>query len=186
MNEEEYYPEASYSLSPELGASPEKAFTNSNGNGSKTQAAFEAPTPSIEFELPAPEGGWPDEVDDEVNNDDEEAPGMADEELDDEINDDDEGAPEAADEEAEYVEIVEEEGEYEDQEEDDQHEILDVESTLDTNDTKLANRMGIEASSSSSLIFKSQSPATSHPTTQALLANTIQEPDLTLADPEGG
>ncbi|KAL8800103.1 MAG: hypothetical protein Q9182_005415 [Xanthomendoza sp. 2 TL-2023] len=170
VDEEDYYSEASHSLSPELGGSPRESFTYLDGNGSKTQAAFEEPTPSIEYEVPPPEGGWPDDGDD----------GSSDEE-----SSDDEEASDAVDEDTEYIEIDDEEGECEDQDEDDQHDVLDIESSRNTNDAEIVKKMGIDASSSS-LSCEPQAPAIYQPTTQALLSNKTQEPDFTLAEPEGG
>ncbi|KAL8812232.1 MAG: hypothetical protein Q9200_001173, partial [Gallowayella weberi] len=179
IDEEEYYSEAAHSPSPELGESPRESFTYPDRNGSKTQAAFEEPTPSIEHEVLPPKGGWPDDGDD-VSNDDEVS--------------DDEEASEAVDEETEYIEIVDEEGGYEDQDEDDQQNVLYIASSISTNDAEPVQKMGIEASSSSSSSSsyssssscEPQAPATCQPTTQALLANKTQEPDLTVAEPPGG
>lgn len=135
---------------------------------------------AAEYDLPAPEGGWPDE-----NNDQ---------------NDDDDSAQ---DEQAEYDRILEEEaggsveaeGEYGDEPEpDSQQEISLSESSFDTQE-KLAEKMGMRtrsscssssSSSSSTGTSRNHSPTRIQHTTQGILTAQTQEPDLSLAEPEGG
>ncbi|KAI4120043.1 MAG: hypothetical protein LQ338_007201 [Usnochroma carphineum] len=65
LDEEEYDSEKSPSISPELGRSPVKSFSNTQRNVSKTQAAFEEPVLPIDYDLALPEGGFGDEDDDQ-------------------------------------------------------------------------------------------------------------------------
>ncbi|KAL9578537.1 MAG: hypothetical protein Q9203_007060, partial [Teloschistes exilis] len=57
--------EVSRRLSPELGLSSSPPSMDRGRVVSETQAAFQEPTPSIEYELPPPEGGWDDEDEDQ-------------------------------------------------------------------------------------------------------------------------
>lgn len=161
-DEQDSYSEASHSLSPELGSSPKQTFTHSNNKVSKTQAAFQEPAPSIEYELPAPEGGWPDEDNVEVIDDEDDEQGVADEKAD-------------------YDKFLEEEGRLMREDEDEEgnrQEPFEIESSIDAEDEGRAK--------SSSLISQPSPPASFQPTIQALLANRTQAPDFSLAEPEGG
>ncbi|KAL8645121.1 MAG: hypothetical protein Q9226_007445 [Calogaya cf. arnoldii] len=154
--------------------------SNDNGNGNVGLAYEEA----AGFDLAAPEGGWPDENGDE--NEDE-----SDDESDEEENS-------GQDKQAEYDRVLEEEvggligteGDYGDEpESDSQPENLS--SEFDTQEKKLAERMGMRArssslSSSSTATSRNPSPTPVQHTTQGILTAQTQEPDLSLAEPEGG
>ncbi|KAL8736682.1 MAG: hypothetical protein Q9166_000048 [cf. Caloplaca sp. 2 TL-2023] len=153
--------ERTHSSSPELGSSPKKVSINPDPQLSKTQLAFQEPTPSVEYDLPAPEGGWPDEDGDE--------------------RDDEEDDPqEAFYGNAEFNRIMEEEGRLGDGERPISiSEASEVESSIDSADEELAREM-------ETTISPAPARATLQPTTQALLATETQEPDFSLAEPEGG
>ncbi|KAI4249448.1 MAG: hypothetical protein L6R42_008983, partial [Xanthoria sp. 1 TBL-2021] len=220
--EELFRSEASHSLSPELGSSPRRLSTNLDRNVSRTQAAFLDPTPSIEYELAPPENGWQDEDGDDDDDDDDDqsnnkedndialtyeeaaeydlpAPegGWPDENTDQNGDDDS-----SQDEQAEYDRILEEEAggsieaedEYGDEPEpDSQQENSSSESSFDTQEKKLAQKMGMRtrssspsSASSSTVTSRNHSPTRIQHTTQGILTAQTQEPDLSLAEPEGG
>ncbi|KAL8850765.1 MAG: hypothetical protein Q9221_004333 [Calogaya cf. arnoldii] len=145
--------------------------SNDKGNDSVALTYEEA----AGFDLAAPEGGWPDENDDK--SDDEENSGQ--------------------DEQAEYDRIPKEEaggltgaeGEYGDEPESDSQ--IEMLSSIGTQEKGLAERMGMRtrsSSPSSSSVVTSRTPSRTRVqhTTQGILTAQTQEPDLSLAEPEGG
>ncbi|KAL8889774.1 MAG: hypothetical protein Q9215_003016 [Flavoplaca cf. flavocitrina] len=144
---------------------------------SNEDETYESRHKTTGFELAAPEGGWPDE--------------------DEEQSDEDENS--AEDEQAEYDRILKEEGgsgvEVEDEDEsehDNRPNVYASESSFDTQERKLAQEMGMRAhssstpSSTSTVTSRNPSPTRLQPTTQGILTAQTQEPDFSLAEPEGG
>ncbi|CAL8578975.1 hypothetical protein XPA_004739 [Xanthoria parietina] len=176
-------------------AAPEDGWQDEEDDGEDDQSNAEEDDgialsykEAAEYDLPAPQCGWPDEDDDQDEDEDE------DEDDDDEVS--------AKDEQAGYDRILEEEvgglveadGEYGDEgEPESQQEISSSEFSFDTQERKLAREMGMEgrpssspSSSSSTVTSRNPSQTRIQYTTQGIITAQTQEPDLSLAEPEGG
>ncbi|KAL8786656.1 MAG: hypothetical protein Q9213_002685 [Squamulea squamosa] len=241
-DEEGSHLEPSRSPSLELGSSPKEASNQHDHSASKTQAAFLESAPSIVLDLPAPEGGWSDEDENEDESNDDESlahgvvhqtgtefdlpateGGWSDEDEDEDEDEDrigdvygkvernrfcekgggdedeDDAQLDDAHDDGEYHRILEEEGQDETDHEDDIGSSIEADqnfesgSSFDTQKKQLARQMGMRARSSSSTVKSHSSslalaiaPSRVQPTTQALLTAPTQQPDFSLAEPEGG
>ncbi|KAL8738289.1 MAG: hypothetical protein Q9181_000878, partial [Wetmoreana brouardii] len=157
LDEEDYQTDVARSPSPELGGSLSPPVTTRRII-SETQAIFQRPTPTTNFELPPPEGGWDDEEDDQGDGaqkitrrkraTDDRRPGNSDEE--------DEGE--------EDQELPEEHSAIGEDEEDEEN---------NANDAAIPDT-------------KPSSSRNDRHTIQAILNAETQLPDFSLAEPEGG
>ncbi|KAI4200022.1 MAG: hypothetical protein LQ346_002453, partial [Caloplaca aetnensis] len=165
MDEEDYDSDAPYPVSPELGRSPAKTFSDTQRNVSETQAAFDEAIPDIDFGLALPEGGFGDE--EEIEND---------------------GTPQAEfktveDEDSEDDEVFHSLEANEEHEQDGLHSIT---HPLPANSNPSpASDFGSNSIPPSSPPLPID-PSYTNSTTQALLNAETQQPDYLLPDPEGG
>ncbi|KAL9000670.1 MAG: hypothetical protein Q9169_000706 [Polycauliona sp. 2 TL-2023] len=199
-DEELFCSDASRSLSPELGSSPKRQSSSIDRVGSRTQAAFLDPTPSIEYELAAPPEGWSDEEEEEDDHDDyDQNNDEEDYEFQDKVIESSLPAPEdgrtdghesqrsddgnsANDEQAEYDRILEEEEEAvvevevgdEDEDEIESPDSSSGGSSFNTQEKKLTQQMGIQRHSSPSPSSPSSSTVTSRNPSPARRQPTTQ------------
>lgn len=175
--------EVSRCLSPELGLSSSPPSMDRGRVVSETQAAFQGPTPSIEYELPPPEGGWDDEDEDQEK----EGPEIFEIGSDSDENEEEEG-DENKEEEGDENEDV---GGDELEDEAPKDEVLDqpraeprIEVKEDDDGDELEDEAEDNGEEEESEVHTSI--PTAQPTTQAIFDAETQFPDLSLPEPEGG
>ncbi|KAL9576615.1 MAG: hypothetical protein Q9212_006956, partial [Teloschistes hypoglaucus] len=166
--------EVSSRLSPELGRSPSPPGVHRGRVVSETQAAFQEPTPSIEYAVPPPEGGWDDEDEDQEMEGPEivEIGSDSDEDEEEKANEDENEDGPQIEEEAHIDELQDQpqaEPRIEAEDDDGVDELED--------DAEDEEEEGTEAPASI---------PTAQLTTQAIFDAETQFPDLSLPEPEGG
>ncbi|KAL8686501.1 MAG: hypothetical protein Q9218_007061, partial [Villophora microphyllina] len=176
--EGDYQGEVSRALSPELGRSVTPPSVGRGRVVSETQAAFQEPTPSIEYDLAPPEGGWDDE--DEEHQIDELPPpeGGWDDEAEDQVL-----------EEREVVNVESDGDEDEIENGVQRHEEYNqpqAEHQAEAKDEDDSDELGDDAQVDENDEDVQQNIPNVQPNTQAIFNAETQELDLSLPEPEGG
>ncbi|KAL9012911.1 MAG: hypothetical protein Q9173_002352 [Seirophora scorigena] len=157
-DDENYSTQNSLPVSPELGHSPIQSFNSTHRQVSKTQAAFDDPTPQIDFDLAEPDGGFSeDEIGDK--------------------KDEKKGEPVLQEGDSEETDV------FHSLEADEQDEVPATRHPPPPNPGLDSDSDGGPTPRSSPPMM---SPRHNQATTQALLAAETQELDFSLPEPEGG